>query len=132
MAPVQGQYHAASTLNLLVPLTAEPFPSLVPILRNLVPRNTAALGGEHAARALASSISAQTQIIYLDDCRGVAFRLQLRRKATQDRPMLRITVQETPQELILKLEGSLICSWSRSWKTNWRISQNATLPFCVT
>lgn len=30
--------------------------------------------------------------------------------------MLRITVQETPQELILKLEGSLICSWSRSWK----------------
>lgn len=31
--------------------------------------------------------------------------------------MLRITVQETPQELILKLEGSLICSWSRSWKT---------------
>ena len=43
--------------------------------------------------------------------------------------MLRITVQETPQELILKLEGSLIGSWVTELEDSWRISQNATLCF---
>ena len=40
--------------------------------------------------------------------------------------MLRITVQETPQELILELEGSLIGSWVTELEDSWRISQNAT------
>jgi ABC-type transporter Mla MlaB component len=42
----------------------------------------------------------------------------------QENPMLRITVHETPQQITLKLEGSLTGSWVMELEDCWRAASS--------
>src|SRR5271156_4081443 len=63
---------------------------------------------------------------------SLALRLQYRR-VIQESTMLRITLQDTPKQVTLKLEGNLTGSWVMELEESWRAacSNAGGRPLCV-